>query len=180
MPAPAAPAKTPAAPVAPTLKHYRCIIKTAKVKRRKSNGEEFEFDVPMAPFHFKTFGGKAFGVQTYRRVRNAEGEYENVPQRGCVEEFIVGGPACELERVKAAIRRKVIRWKNRDAGRGEILSLRNATRKMDPATGHPLNEWEELPNPHYIARPGDEPLINFVIIEEVVPDSDHGPIVPLE
>ncbi len=177
MPA-AAPART--APTTPTLKSFRCIIKTALVKRRKPNGEEFEFDVPMAPFHFKTFGGKAFGVQTYKRKRNAEGEYENIPQRGCVEEFIVGGPACELERVKAAIRRKVIRWRNRDAGRGDILSVRNAVRKMDPATGHPLNEWEEVPNPYYIARPGEEPLSKFVRIEEVVDGSDNGPEIPLE
>ena len=178
MPAAATPAKT--AHVTPAIKMYRCIIKTKMMQKKNSAGETFEYAVPVAPFHFKSFGGKAFGVETYTRRRNAEGEWENIPQRGCVEEFIVGGPTCELERVKASIRRKVIRWRNRDAGRGDLLSLRDIKRKMDPATGHPLNEWEEVPNINYIARPGDEPLANFVQIEEVVPGSDHGPIVPLE
>lgn len=167
-------------PATPTIKNYRCLIKTKVVQRKNSSGHPFEVHVPAAPFHFKAFGGKAFGVETYTRRRNAEGDWESIPQRGCVEEFIVGGPACELDRVKASIRRKVIRWRNREAGRGDILSLREVKRKMDPATGHPLNEWEEVPNQHYLARPGDEPLANFVAIEEVVPGSDHGPEVPLE
>ena len=179
MPAPASPAKATTAVAEPQVKMLRCVILTKKATRRNSKGEDVTYEVPAAPFHFKSFGGKAFAVETYTKRTNAEGEVENIPTRGIIEEFLVGGPNCELERVKSAIKRKVVRWRNEANGRGDILSKRNVIRKQD-ARGNFLEEWEELPNPQFIGRPGDVPLSEFVAIEEVVEGSDRGPRIPLE
>ena len=133
----------------------------------------------MGPFWASSFGGKAFAVSTYIRRKVPGGETQDVPVRGIIEEFIVGGEACELERVKAAIRRKVVRWENKEKGRGKVLSVRLNERQRD-ASGSWTNEWSERPNALFVSRPGDEPLSKFVQIEEVVEGSEIGPVVPLE
>ena len=173
MPAPSAASKSaPASPEpGPRLKNYRCIVKTEV----RPDGAHY----PMGPFWASSFGGKAFAVSTYIRRKVPGGETQDIPVRGIIEEFLVGGPACELERVKAAIRRKVVRWDNKEKGRGKVLSVRLNERKRD-ANGAWMNEWEERPNPMFFSRPGDEPVSNFVQIEEVVEGSEHGPVVPLE
>lgn len=155
----------------PTVKSYRCVVKT----QQREDG----VSIPLAPFWTHSFGGKAFAVSTYRREKQPDGEFAERMVRGHVEEFVVGGTSDELERCKAAIRRKVVRWTNREKGRGMVLSVRTNERRRDERGGW-TNEYDEVPSQTYVPRPGDEPLANYVAIEEIVEGSDRGPAIPLE
>lgn len=154
----------------PVLKRLRCIVKSKELPDGRI--------VPIAPFWNKAFGGKAFCVETAYSRKTGDGEDQMVPVRGIVQDFYVGGPECELERVKAAIRRKIVRWQNETRGRGLVLSKRVCSQQYE--NGAATGKWVESPAPMFRPMQGDLPLSQFVSIEEVVPGSERGPEIPLE
>ena len=70
----------------------------------------------------------------------------------------------EVERVKAAIARKVVRFANPDKLKGFILSV---------------TDQHGTPNPRYRKLAGDEPLGKFLYMREIPADLDIKPGAPL-
>lgn len=109
---------------------------------------------PACPFYSVDVGGISFPRMT-ELVKTDDQTRETVrmPRPGAFYELT----DADVERVKDAIARKVIRWANRDKTKAYILNVR---------------EVDGAPNKRYRKIDSDEPLGKFLYMKEVAPELD--------
>jgi hypothetical protein len=123
-----------------------------------------------APVEHLVLGGHTFSIETDRVERaREEGECRRVPVPGAIEELYVGGPddadgnpTCDLKKIKAAMARKVFRFR---PWTKEQLELPKAERPR-------RRGFVVAKDSRYRATPNDEPVDGYVTIEELA-DNDR-------